>query len=145
MRHRSSSRSPRSRSRRTDPATPGTARRRSKRGVGSPRKRTLWATYGVGTVDQALLAALSVRHGFVRLTGLAAKVVLIDEVHAYDVYMSSIIERLLAWLAALGTPIGAPVGYPPRLPAPASADGLRRRRGRDRGTGRLPAPEPRLG
>jgi CRISPR-associated endonuclease/helicase Cas3 len=71
----------------------------------TPRKRTLWATYAVGTVDQALMAALAVKHGFVRLAGLATKAVVIDEVHAYDVYMSTILERLLRWLAELGTPV----------------------------------------
>jgi CRISPR-associated endonuclease/helicase Cas3 len=71
----------------------------------TPRKRTLWATYAVGTIDQALMAALSVKHGFVRLAGLATKAVVIDEVHAYDVYMSTLLERLLRWLAELGTPV----------------------------------------
>jgi len=71
----------------------------------TPRKRTLWATYAVGTIDQALMAALAVKHGFVRLAGLATKAVVIDEVHAYDVYMSKILERLLRWFAELGTPV----------------------------------------
>ena len=73
--------------------------------AGSPRKRTLWATYAVGTIDQALMAVLAIKHGFVRLAGLATKAVVIDEVHAYDVYMSTILERLLRWLAELGTPV----------------------------------------
>jgi CRISPR-associated endonuclease/helicase Cas3 len=38
----------------------------------------------------------------VRLKGLAGKTIIIDEVHAYDVYMSTLLERLLRWLAALG-------------------------------------------
>jgi CRISPR-associated endonuclease/helicase Cas3 len=87
----------------TDPADRADALRAE--GWFAPRKRTLWATYGVGTVDQALLAALCVRHGFVRLAGLASKAVVIDEVHAYDVYMSAILERVLSWLAALGTSV----------------------------------------
>ncbi len=69
----------------------------------SQRKRGLLAPYGVGTIDQGLLAALQTRHAFVRLFGLAGKTVIIDEVHAYDVYMSSLLERLLEWLGALGT------------------------------------------
>ena len=52
------------------------------------RKRGLLAPFGVGTVDQALLAVLQTRHVFVRLFGLAHKVVIIDEVHAYDAYMA---------------------------------------------------------
>ncbi len=69
------------------------------------RKRGLLAPFGVGTVDQAMLAVLQTRHVFVRLFGLAHKVVIIDEVHAYDAYMSKILERLLEWLAALGSPV----------------------------------------
>ncbi len=65
------------------------------------RKRGLLAPYGVGTIDQILLAALETRHFFVRLYGLAHKTVIIDEVHAYDAYMTELLERLLEWLAAL--------------------------------------------
>jgi CRISPR-associated endonuclease/helicase Cas3 len=66
------------------------------------RKRGLLAPFGVGTVDQALLAVLKTRHYFVRLFGLASKTVVIDEVHAYDAYMMKLLERLLEWLAACG-------------------------------------------
>jgi CRISPR-associated endonuclease/helicase Cas3 len=69
------------------------------------RKRGLLAPYGVGTIDQALLAVLKTRHFFVRMFGLAGKTVIIDEVHAYDAYMSTLLERLLEWLAALGSPV----------------------------------------
>lgn len=67
-----------------------------------PRKRTLLAPFGVGTVDQALLSVLQTRHFFVRLFGLAHKVVIFDEVHAYDTYMSELFWRLLAWLREIG-------------------------------------------
>jgi CRISPR-associated endonuclease/helicase Cas3 len=66
------------------------------------RKQGLLAPFGVGTVDQALMAVLSSKHVFVRLFGLGGKVVVIDEVHAYDTYMSVLLARLLAWLGALG-------------------------------------------
>lgn len=66
-----------------------------------PKKRSLLATYGVGTIDQALMSVLHVKHGFLRLFGLAGKVLVIDEVHAYDPYMSEILTRLLAWCHAL--------------------------------------------
>jgi CRISPR-associated endonuclease/helicase Cas3 len=69
------------------------------------RKRGLLAPYGVGTIDQALLAVLKTRHYFVRIFGLAGKTVIIDEVHAYDAYMSTILARLLEWLAAVGSPV----------------------------------------
>ena len=69
------------------------------------RKRGLLAPFGVGTIDQALLAVLQTRHAFVRLFGLAHKTVIVDEVHAYDAYMTTLLERLLEWLAALGSPV----------------------------------------
>lgn len=68
----------------------------------TPRKRSLLAPFGVGTVDQALLAALRTKHVFVRLFGLARKVVIFDEIHAYDTYTSRLIDRLLEWLRELG-------------------------------------------
>ncbi len=69
------------------------------------RKRGLLAPFGVGTVDQGLLAILQTRHVFVRLFGLAHKCVIIDEVHAYDTYMTTLLGRLLMWLGALGCPV----------------------------------------
>jgi len=66
------------------------------------RKRGLLAPYGVGTIDQVLLAVLKTKHYFVRLFGLSSKTIIIDEVHAYDAYMVQLLERLLEWLAALG-------------------------------------------
>ena len=69
------------------------------------RKRGLLSPFGVGTIDQALLAVLQAKHVFVRLFGLAHKTVIIDEVHAYDAYMTTLLERLLEWLAALGSPV----------------------------------------
>ncbi len=69
------------------------------------RKRGLLAPFGVGTVDQALMAVLQTRHYFVRLFGLAGKTVVIDEVHAYDACMTTLMERLLKWLASLGSSV----------------------------------------
>ncbi len=66
-------------------------------------KQGLLTPFAVGTIDQALLGALQTRHQFVRLYGLANKVVILDEVHAYDTYTTGLIERLVAWLAALGS------------------------------------------
>ena len=67
----------------------------------SQRRRPLISPYGVGTLDQALLATLNVKHHFVRLWGLANRVVVLDEVHAYDTYTSGLIEALLRWLQAM--------------------------------------------
>lgn len=69
------------------------------------RKRSLLAPFGVGTVDQVLMAALQTRHGFVRLFGLANKVVIIDEIHAYDAYMGTLIQKVLKWLKELGSSV----------------------------------------
>ena len=69
------------------------------------RKRGLLAPFGVGTIDQALLAVLQTKHVFVRLFGLAHKTIIIDEVHAYDAYMSTLLKHLLKWLAALKCPV----------------------------------------
>lgn len=68
-------------------------------------KRALLAPFGVGTVDQVELTGLNVRHAMLRLFGLAGKVVIIDEVHAYDTYMSTILEHTLGWLASMGTSV----------------------------------------
>lgn len=70
-----------------------------------PSKRALLATYGVGTVDQAMGGVLHVRHSYLKLFGLAGKVLIVDEIHAYDAYMSEIIERLLSWCGAIGIPV----------------------------------------
>jgi CRISPR-associated endonuclease/helicase Cas3 len=66
------------------------------------RKRPLLAPFGVGTIDQSLMGVLQTKHWFVRVFGLAGKVVIFDEVHAYDAYMSTLLERLLNWLRANG-------------------------------------------
>jgi len=69
------------------------------------RKRGLLAPFGVGTIDQALLSVLQTKYVFVRLFGLAGKTIIVDEVHAYDVYMITLLENLLAWLAATGSSV----------------------------------------
>ncbi len=71
----------------------------------SYRKRGLISPFGVGTVDQIMLSVLPLKHFFVRLFGLAGKVILIDEVHSYDIYMSTILEDLLRWLHYLGSSV----------------------------------------
>ena len=70
-----------------------------------PKKRGLLSPYAVGTVDQAMMSVLNVKFGFLRMLGLSGKVLIIDEVHAYDAYMTSIIERLLQWCSSLKVPV----------------------------------------
>jgi CRISPR-associated endonuclease/helicase Cas3 len=59
------------------------------------RKKAFLADVGVGTLDQALLAVMPVRFQSLRLLGLTGKVLLVDEVHAYDPYMLTLLKRLL--------------------------------------------------
>jgi CRISPR-associated endonuclease/helicase Cas3 len=64
-------------------------------------KRALMAPFGVGTVDQALLGVIAVQHFFVRHFALAGKVVVLDEVHSYDVFTGTLIEALIGALVKL--------------------------------------------
>jgi CRISPR-associated endonuclease/helicase Cas3 len=70
-----------------------------------PRKKSLLAPFGVGTVDQAFMSVLQTKHFFVRLLGLSHKLVIFDEVHAYDAYMSVLFDRLLVWLSQIGASV----------------------------------------
>ncbi|WP_164466154.1 CRISPR-associated helicase Cas3' [Actinoplanes teichomyceticus] len=69
------------------------------------RKRAMLAGFVIGTIDQLLFTALKKRHLVLRHLGLAGKVVVIDEAHAYDVYMSQYLDRALEWLGAYGVPV----------------------------------------
>jgi CRISPR-associated endonuclease/helicase Cas3 len=64
-------------------------------------KRGLLAPFAVGTIDQALMAAMNVKHGFVRAFGLAGKVVILDEVHTYDAYTGTLLDALVELLRSL--------------------------------------------
>lgn len=66
------------------------------------RKKSLLAHVGVGTIDQTFLAVLKAKYQSLRLIGLLGKVLVIDEAHAYDVYMGKELEVLLEVHAALG-------------------------------------------
>ena len=64
-------------------------------------KRGLLAPFAVGTIDQALMGVMNVKHGFVRSFGLAGKVVILDEVHSYDSYTGTIMNKLVQALCEL--------------------------------------------
>jgi len=66
------------------------------------RRRALLADIGAGTIDQALLAVLPTRFNALRLAGLADKVLVLDEVHAYDAYVLRELEQLVRFVAVLG-------------------------------------------
>ena len=58
-------------------------------------KRYLAATIAIGTVDQAILAGLQVKHAHLRSSALSRSLLVIDEVHASDPYMTEVQNRLL--------------------------------------------------
>lgn len=65
-------------------------------------KRALVAPFGVGTIDQALLGILASKHFFVRQFALTGKVVILDEIHSYDLYTGTLIDKLITTLEGLG-------------------------------------------
>ncbi|WP_280468209.1 CRISPR-associated helicase Cas3' [Nocardia cyriacigeorgica] len=71
------------------------------------RKKGQLANFSIGTIDQLLFAGLKARHLMLRHLALAGKVVVIDEVHAYDAYMNSYLTKVLTWLGAYGVPVVA--------------------------------------
>jgi CRISPR-associated endonuclease/helicase Cas3 len=58
-------------------------------------KRYLAAPLAVGTIDQALLGALQVRHAHMRHSLLSRSLLVVDEVHASDAYMATLLAHLL--------------------------------------------------
>ena len=62
------------------------------------RKKGMLSNFAVCTVDQVLMGALHMRHLSLRQLALANKVVVIDECHAYDLYMRQYLDVLLQWL-----------------------------------------------
>lgn len=58
-------------------------------------KRFLAGTIAVGTIDQALLGAIKVRHAHMRSSSLLRHLLVVDEVHASDVYMERLLTSLL--------------------------------------------------
>ncbi|MFE4396924.1 MULTISPECIES: CRISPR-associated helicase/endonuclease Cas3 [Streptomycetaceae] len=69
------------------------------------RRRGLLSPFAVGTIDQLLYAATRTKHVMLRTAGLMGKVVILDEVHAADVYMSQFLLEGLWWLGQAGVPV----------------------------------------
>lgn len=59
-------------------------------------KRFLAASVAVGTIDQALLSIVQTAHAHLRSVCLDRNLFVVDEVHASNVYMSRLLECLLA-------------------------------------------------
>ena len=68
-------------------------------------KKALLADVGIGTLDQVLLGALRVRFQTLRTLGMSSKVLVVDEVHAYDPYMRRVLENVLTHHAQMGLPV----------------------------------------
>jgi CRISPR-associated endonuclease/helicase Cas3 len=66
------------------------------RWAGENSKRFLAAQIAVGAIDQALLANLQVRHAHLRSAALLRHLLVVDEVHASDAYMTALLRSVLA-------------------------------------------------
>ncbi|SQG63716.1 CRISPR-associated protein [Corynebacterium renale] len=69
------------------------------------KRRGLLSNIVVGTVDQVLMLALEQRYSMLRHAALAGKIIIFDEVHAYDAYTSDYLETTLEWLAYYGATV----------------------------------------
>ncbi|PSQ83141.1 MAG: CRISPR-associated helicase/endonuclease Cas3 [Bacteroidetes bacterium QS_7_67_15] len=58
-------------------------------------KRYLWGSIVVGTVDQVLLSTLQVDHAHLRAAALLRHFLVVDEVHASDVYMTQLLDNVI--------------------------------------------------
>lgn len=65
-------------------------------------QRFLAAEVVVGTLDQLLLGALPVRYAHLRLASLTRHLLVVDELHSFDRYMTGILGRLLELHTAHG-------------------------------------------
>ena len=70
--------------------------------IADERRLRLLADLCVGTVDQALLSVMATEFAAVRRFGLLGKILVIDEVHAYDAYTLRLVEDLVREHAAVG-------------------------------------------
>lgn len=71
----------------------------------SPSRQKLFYPVAVGTVDQLIKAALMEKYGLLRLLALLGKVVIIDEMHSYDLYMQDMMEQFLKYCGMFHVPV----------------------------------------
>lgn len=67
-------------------------------------KKSILVQFNVATIDNLLTMALKQRHLFLKHLALSGKIVIIDEIHAYDSYMNSYLTKVLRWLGAYHVP-----------------------------------------
>jgi len=93
-------------------------------------KRFLAAPVAVGTIDQALLSVLQVKHSLMRSVCLDRHLLVVDEVHASDPYMRELLKGLLrghlargSWALLLSATLGetAAAAFFGREPVPLAA------------------------
>lgn len=61
--------------------------------------------FTIGTIDQLLQMSLSQRHLAFKHLAFSGKTVIIDEVHTYDSYMQSYLQKALKWLGEYHVPV----------------------------------------
>lgn len=81
---------------------PDDEKKRQSRWSAESARKFLSAPTGVGTVDQALLAGLRVKWAHFRGSALARSLLVVDEVHASDAYMTELLLGVLRSHLALG-------------------------------------------
>ncbi len=78
------------------------ARRRFRTWAAENSKRYLAGAVVVGTIDQVLMSGLKVDHAHLRGLSLLRHLLVVDEVHASDAYMTHVLETVLARHRAAG-------------------------------------------
>lgn len=69
------------------------------------RKTAILDELVVGTIDQFLSVALKHKHLALRHLGLSKKVIILDEIHAYDAYMGQFLYQAIKWMGAYDVPV----------------------------------------
>ena len=71
----------------------------------SQKETKLMMPFATGTVDQIEMSVMKRKYMLISLMDLADKVVVIDEMHAYDAYMQELLKTALQWLRELHVPV----------------------------------------